>query len=472
MTSTRVADRYALDREIGRGGSGAVWLARDEVLGRVVALKRIGVAPGASVHDVERAEREARLAAQVNHPNVISVFDFVTEGDFHWLVTEYVDGTTFARMIADRGGLSADEAAPVLLQTADALVAAHRLGIVHRDVKPSNILIGLDGAVKLSDFGIAKAVQDASLTQTGLVTGSPAYLAPEIATGASATPASDVWSFGATAYHALSGRPPYDVAGGDNAVLGVLYRIANEDPPPLADAGWLAPLIEATMDRDPGRRPPMEEVARFLRARPQPPIQSTQVLAVVTGPTDTQEQAPLLPPPAPIDVSTRSGSGSGALRAGIAGAAVVAVLAVIGAILLTGGDDPDDAAGPGGATSTTESTTGTGSGPDSTEPAPVPTDAELEEFAATYVSTAADDPAAGFAMLTADYQARSPEYADFWGTVTKPKILDISTDPAALTVTYTYEYKQQKEGKRTETVTLQLVQDGDRLLIDDAVTIG
>lgn len=472
MTSTRVADRYALDREIGRGGSGAVWLARDEVLGRVVALKRIGIAPGASAHDLERAEREARLAAQVIHPNVISVFDFVTEGDSQWLVTEYVDGTTFASMIDDRGGLGPDEAAPMLLQAAEALAAAHRLGIVHRDVKPSNILIGLDGTVKLSDFGIAKAVQDASLTQTGLVTGSPAYLAPEVATGASATPASDVWSFGATAYHALSGRPPYDVAGGDNAVLGVLYRIAHEDPPRLPDAGWLAPLIEATMDRDPGRRPPMDEVVRFLRARPQPPIQSTQVLAAATAPTSTQEQAPVLPPPVPFSPSTDARSGSTALRVGIAGAAVVAVLAVIGVLLVTDGDDADDAAPPNTANRTPASTeeSRTDSGDDETQPAP--TAAELEEFAAGYVSTAADDPDAGFALLTPSYQARSPEYADFWGTVTKPKILEISADPAALTVTYTYEYKQQQEGKRTETVTLQLVQDGDRLLIDDAATIG
>ncbi|WP_183100938.1 serine/threonine-protein kinase [Nocardioides pelophilus] len=472
MTSTRVADRYALDREIGRGASGAVWLARDEVLGRVVALKRIGIAPGASVHDLERAEREARLAAQVIHPNVISVFDFVTEGDSHWLVTEYVDGTTFASMIGDRGGLSPDEAAPMLLQAAEALATAHRLGIVHRDVKPSNILIGLDGTVKLSDFGIAKAVQDASLTQTGLVTGSPAYLAPEVATGASATPASDVWSFGATAYHALSGRPPYDVAGGDNAVLGVLYRIAHEDPPRLPDAGWLAPLIEATMDRDPDRRPPMEEVARFLRARPQPPIQSTQVLAAATSPTSTQEQAPMLPPPAPFSPATDAGSGSTALRVGIAGAAVVAVLAVIGVVLFTGGDDPDDAAAPNAANSTPASTDDSRTDSDDPETQPAPTAAELEEFAAGYISTAADDPDAGFALLTPSYQARSPEYADFWGTVTKPKILEISADPAALTVTYTYEYKQQNEGKRTETVTLQLVQDGDQLLIDDAATIG
>lgn len=474
MSSIRVSDRYTLDREIGRGGSGAVWLARDEVLGRNVAIKRIGLPPGASASELARAEREARLAARVNHPNVISVFDFVHEGDHHWLVTEYIDGTTFAQMIRKRKGLRPDEAAPVLLQAADALAAAHRLKIVHRDVKPSNILIAKDGTVKLSDFGIARAVADASLTQTGLLTGSPAYLAPEVATGASASLASDVWSFGTTMFHALAGRPPYGVDGGGSAVLATLYRIANEEPPRLDDAGWLAPLLEATMQRDPGRRPSMKDVAAFLRAGPtSAPVEATQVLPAVGGrrrdrtPTLT---VPLPPPPAP-PAGPRD---QRPWRIAIAGAALVAVIGVIGALLLLGDgdDDPSDAAGPG-AGSTPSGTTGT------TASVPPPSVAELEAFAATYVETAAEDPDAGFAMLTPDYQARSPEYGGFWGSVDKPKISDVSADPAGLTVTYSYKYEfeyeergKRKREKREETVTLHLVQDGDRLLIDDAVSSG
>jgi hypothetical protein len=459
MSSIRVADRYVLDREIGRGGSGAVWLGRDEVLGRVVALKRIGLPPGASASDLARAEREARLAASVNHANVISVFDFVNDGDQQWLVTEYVDGTTLARMIRERGRLSPDEAAPLLLQAADALAAAHRVGIVHRDVKPSNILIARDGTVKLSDFGIARAVADASLTQTGLVTGSPAYIAPEVATGASATSASDVWSFGTTIYHALAGQPPYDFSG-DGAVVSVLYRIAHEPPPRLPDAGWLAPLLEATMDQDPTRRLTMADVADYLRSRPEAPqAMATQVLP---------EAAPLATTTAPM--ATATDSRSGGLRIALGGAAAVLVLAVIGALLLIGGDDdPEDAATPDGA-NTAKSDSGSES--DTTDAAPTATAAELEAFAASYVATAADDPEAGFALLTSDYQSRSPGYTAFWGDVTKPKILDVAADPANLTVTYTYEYKQKHVGTRTETVTLQLVQDGDQLLIDDAVTSG
>ena len=178
-----IAGRYTLDREIGRGGMGAVWLARDEVLGRDVAIKRIGMVPGGGSPDLERAEREGRLAARLNHPHVVAVFDLVHEGDERWLVMEYVPGVTLGELVRRDGALTPDQAAPLLRQAADALAAAHSAGIVHRDVKPSNILVTGDGQVKLSDFGIARAEADASLTQTGLVTGSPAYLAPEVASG-------------------------------------------------------------------------------------------------------------------------------------------------------------------------------------------------------------------------------------------------------------------------------------------------
>ena len=222
-----IGGRYTLDREIGRGGMGAVWLARDEVLGRVVAVKRVGAQPGMSSPDLLRAEREARLAARINHPHVVAIFDLVDDADQQWLVMEYIDGMPLSQLIATKGRLGADETAALLAQAAEALTAAHEAGITHRDVKPSNILVGQDGQVKLSDFGIARAEQDASLTATGLVTGSPAYISPEVASGRPAGGASDVWSLGATAYHALTGNPPYDV--GDN-VLGALYRIVHEDP--------------------------------------------------------------------------------------------------------------------------------------------------------------------------------------------------------------------------------------------------
>ncbi len=473
MSRDKVADRYTLEREVGRGGSGAVWLARDEVLGRSVAIKQIGLPPGASSYDVSRAEREARISAQVNHANVVSVFDFVNDGDHTWLVTEYVEGTTLAQLIRDRGRLTPEEAAPLLLQVADALAAAHRLAIVHRDVKPSNILIALDGTAKLSDFGIARAVADASLTQTGLVTGSPAYIAPEVATGATATTASDVWSFGTTIYHALAGHPPYEGSGGENAVLGVLYRVAHEPPPRLPGGGWLAALLETTMEQDPERRLTMDEVATYLRSGPQDPSDAeassaggTQALPQVTVPritlpTTFEDPSPTATAARPIATPSRSPRWTIALGA----AASAAVLAVVGGFLLIGGGD-DDPKDKGAALPNTTTDAASSDEPGSTGGAP--TAEELEEFASSYVSIAADDPDAGFALLTPDYQARSPEYADFWGSVSNPEILNVKADPEELTVTYTYKYDFTGSGSRTENVTLFLKQDGDQLLIDDA----
>src|SRR3954452_11411731 len=225
-----IAGRYSLDREIGRGGMGAVGLGCDEVLGRQVALKQIGLLPGADHADLARAEREARLSARLNHPHVVAVFDSVVdpETDARWLVMEYVDGATLGQLVRRGGPLSPDDAAPLLRETADALAAAHAAGIVHRDVKPSNILVDRTWRVKLTDFGIARIAADPSLTQTGLLTGSPAYLAPEVASGHRGDEAVDVWSLGATTFHVLSGRPPYDIG---EYVLGGLYRIVNEEPP-------------------------------------------------------------------------------------------------------------------------------------------------------------------------------------------------------------------------------------------------
>ena len=263
-----IAGRYSLTREIGRGGMGAVWLGRDELLGRDVALKRLGGSPGAGNPDFERAEREAKLAARLNHPHVVAVFDLVDDGDEQWLVMEHVDGLNLSALVKRDGPLTVDQAALVIRQAAEALAEAHAAGIVHRDVKPSNILVTPTGQVKLTDFGIARAEADASLTQTGLVTGSPAYLAPEVATGRTATDASDVWALGATLFHALEGGPPYDT---DDNVLGTMYKIVNEDPPRPTNAGWLAPLMLATMAKDPADRWSMQHVQQFLSRGPSHP---------------------------------------------------------------------------------------------------------------------------------------------------------------------------------------------------------
>lgn len=438
MGGTQVDGRYTLDREVGRGANGAVWLGRDELLGRQVALKRIKLVPG-QIDDPARAAREGRLAARINHPHVVAVFDLVQSEDALWLVMEYVDGPSLSTAVKEQGPLTPDNAALLLEPVADALRAAHEQGVVHRDVKPSNMLMGSDGSAKLSDFGIARAEQDATLTQTGLVTGSPAYLAPEVATGIQASPASDVWAFGATLVHVLTGRPPYHLDDAENGPLAVIYRIVHGEPPRPIEAGWLGPLIAMTMTADPAARPSMAAVRDYLgRAE--------------SAATDTAA-LPVALPVAAATPTRRRGSTTAVLAAAAVVAALIAILLLIG----RGGDDPgqDPAAGP------TNGATNGSAGRDRTA-------RELEDFAANYVRTADEDPGAGFRMLTPAYQAASPDYADFWGPLHAPTILEIAADPAAMTVTYTYSYQFPGQGKRTEEVTLQLEEQNGELLIAGA----
>jgi eukaryotic-like serine/threonine-protein kinase len=450
-----VAGRYSLEREIGRGGSGAVWLARDEVLLRDVAVKRVGLPSGAVEEEVAQADREARLAAQVTHPNVVAVLDFVDDGAEHWLVMEYVDGTNLARLVRDHGPLSPTRAALVIGHAADGLAAAHELGIVHRDVKPSNILVGDAGEVKLTDFGIARGISDATLTRTGVVTGSPAYLSPEVATGGSATAASDVWSLGATLFHCLAGQPPYHIGdGGQRNALATLNRVAHSPPPRLRTEPWLESVLEATMARDPRRRPSADDVAGYLAAHAQD--------------TGAGAHPPLRAP--------KADRGSDGRRLGLVGGMLVVVLAVIGGLLLLTGGDGDRVEGTSGtATATRTVEPSDGSSGSAQEPArtddaddAAPSAAELEEFARSYVSTASSDPDRGIRMLTSDYRAASPAYHQFWRSVSNPRILRVAADPANLRVSYTYRYRLPGVGERTEDVVLQLVEQDGTLLISGA----
>ncbi|QWF20646.1 serine/threonine protein kinase [Nocardioides sp. LMS-CY] len=455
MIAALIAGRYTLGREVGRGGMGAVWLARDEVLGRDVALKRVGWAPGGSTPDLERAEREARLAARLNHPHVVAVYDLVTEGADQWLVMEYVEGATLAGLVQRHGALTPEAAAPILRQAADALAAAHSAGIVHRDVKPSNILVAPDGHVKLSDFGIARAEADASLTQTGLVTGSPAYLSPEVASGQTAQPASDVWSLGATLFHALAGRPPYEV--GEN-VLGALYRIVNEPPPLLADAGWLAPVLAATMSTDPGSRWSMEQVRDVLaagpsggRTEPLPPAGTAVAGPVaVTEPEPTRQIPPAAPAPA------RRGS-RGRPVAIVMAAVTIVVLAVVGWTLGRGDDNGPDADGASGGHSD--------SPPPSSPTTPAVTADGMESFVADYLATVTTDPKATWEQLTPAFQAESGnfgQYQKFWSGFRSAALVTAQPDPENMQISYTVEYVHADGHTSTDDVTLTLEgSDGD-----------
>jgi eukaryotic-like serine/threonine-protein kinase len=428
---------------------GTVWLGTDEVLGRPVALKRLG-APDSPAG--ARAEREARLAARLSHPHLVAVFDLAIDGEDQWLVMEYVEGPTLAALVADRGPLTPDEAAPLIAQVADALAAAHEAGIVHRDVKPSNVLIDPEGQAKLTDFGVARSTEaDATLTQTGFVTGSPAYLSPELASGGRVTPATDVWSLGATLFHALTGRPPYDV--GDN-VVGALYRIVHEEPPRAENAGWLAPLLAGAMTRDPARRWTLDHVRAFLAGEPETATQAMPTVAAL---------APVAPPPARAGRARRlprpPGPRSPWLWPAIAAVVVVAAIA-IGLIASKVWVDHNSPARAGA---------GTPSRTPSPSPSTGPTEDGIRSFVSAYLSAASADPGRGFTMLTADYQRASgglAGYERFWGKVTKVHdVTDIAPSLDPLEVSYRYTYTLRGTGKRTEEVHLDLVYDDGHYLI-------
>src|SRR6476619_387455 len=261
MEGQRIAGRSHVVRAIGRGGMGTVWLCRDEVLGREVAVKQIGALPGESVVEKKRAMREARAAAALNHHNAVAVYDVVDHDDRPWLVMEFVDGHTLAEEISREGRLSPQRAADIGSQLASALSRAHERRIVHRDIKPANVLIDRWGRPKISDFGIARGHGDDQLTQTGFVTGTPGYLSPELARGEDPDDASDVWALGATLYAAVEGRPPY--APRSNPIA-LLQAIATQPPEPMEHAGPLAGAIAAMMDADPARRWDMATAAREL----------------------------------------------------------------------------------------------------------------------------------------------------------------------------------------------------------------
>lgn len=433
-----IADRYSLEREIGRGGMGAVWLGHDAVLGRDVALKRIGLMPGASTPDARRAEREARLAAMVSHPNVVAVFDLAEDGDDTWLVMEHVDGESLGQRLTRRGAMPVAAVIPFFEQCAAALLEAHSAGIVHRDVKPSNIMVTASGEAKLADFGIARNTADPSLTQTGLVTGSPAYLAPEVASGAQATSASDVWSLGATLFHALSGAPPYEV--GDN-LMGALYRIVHEAPPRLENAGSLGTLLDHTMVHDPSERWTMQQVRDHLRE-------------LQAGGPATQVMTPL---------ASRHPRRGPWLPWLLGGAALVAALA-LGTWLVQGGE-PDASAGDGSAQSpTTTSSPPKSSNRSPARPTEQETEAAMEQFAADYLATAPSDPRATYAQLTPDFQAASgffEGYRGFWGGIESATLEDVSADPEDLVLRYRVRYVTKQGGEEEDDVELQLVRDGE-----------
>ncbi len=282
-TNGLIAGRYRLVERLGRGSMGEVWRAHDERLDRVVAVKQLLPAAGldeAAVRDGNaRAMREARITAKLQHPRAVAVHDVVEHDGQPCLVMEYVRARGLSSVLAERGPLPPMEAARIGEQVASALAAAHSAGIVHRDVKPDNVLLTENGDAKITDFGISRAVGDGSVTGPGIVVGTPAYLAPEIAAGGEATYSSDVFSLGATLYEAVEGRPPF---GYDDNPIALLQRVAKGEFPPPTHAGPLTPLLGRLLRADPTARPAM-----------------LQAVDELTALADGRVPVPPPPPPAP-----------------------------------------------------------------------------------------------------------------------------------------------------------------------------
>ncbi|MFC5138157.1 serine/threonine-protein kinase [Actinomycetospora rhizophila] len=293
-----IAERYRVRTRVGQGAMGVVWRAEDERLQREVALKQVSLPAGADDAAREQAHRrvfrEGRMIARLHHPHAIAVYDVVEHDGRPWLVMEYLASRSLAEVLVAHGPLVGDRVARLGRQVADALAAAHEAGIVHRDVKPGNVLLADDGLVKVTDFGIARAVDDVTLTSTGMMAGTPAYLAPEVARGGTADFRSDVYSLGSTLYTALEGTPPFGT--GDNP-LAVLHRVASGEYAPPQHRGAITALVEALLRPEPERRPTMDqardELARLVAA--DAGTEEGPVTPFLTRP----EPAPPAPEPAP-----------------------------------------------------------------------------------------------------------------------------------------------------------------------------
>jgi serine/threonine protein kinase len=274
--------RYRLLGQVGRGGMGRVWRAHDDLLHREVAVKEVIFPPGLTGSDreilVERTLREARSAARLSHPGIVTVHDVVEEDDRPWIVMELVRAKSLQEVIDAEGRLSAERVADIGAQMLAALRLAHSSGVLHRDVKPANVLLDsrADGSTRvvITDFGIARMEGDATLTQTGLVLGSPAYIAPERARGEGASAASDLWALGATLYAACEGRSPHDRVEAMAALTAVLH----EEAPPPRYAGALGPVLMGLLVKDPDKRMTADEaaadLARVARSAPPDPTET------------------------------------------------------------------------------------------------------------------------------------------------------------------------------------------------------
>ena len=388
-----LAGRYRLSEVIGHGGMGVVWRARDELLSRDVAVKEIVWPANLTEHERQtachRATREAQMAARLNHPNVVRIYDIVEEDDHPWIVMEFLPYRSLRDIVRDEGPLTPPQAAKVGLGVLAALRAAHAEGVEHRDVKPANVLIGPDDRVVLTDFGIARAADTTTLTTAGILIGSPSYIAPERARGGPSGAPGDLWGLGASLYAAVEGHPPFE----REHVLATLTAVVTDDPEPATHAGPLRPVIDGLLRKNPDERLGAAETGQLLRriAAPAPPAPAasepaptaafpadaaTEAASAEPAPAEPApaEPVPAEPVPAEPDAPGPQNSGppapSGSRRsrrprAAVLGAAALAVIAAGAtalALALTSSPQRQTASPPAGPRSSSPASQHPGSG--------------------------------------------------------------------------------------------------------------
>ncbi|MFG2541127.1 protein kinase [Streptomyces sp. NPDC048594] len=345
-----LAGRYRLGDVLGRGGMGTVWRAQDETLGRTVAVKELRFPGNIDEEEkrrlITRTLREAKAIARIRNNGAVTVYDVVEEDDRPWIVMELVEGKSLAEAIREDGLLEPKRAAEVGLAVLDVLRSAHREGILHRDVKPSNVLIAEDGRVVLTDFGIAQVEGDPSITSTGMLVGAPSYISPERARGHKPGPAADLWSLGGLLYAAVEGTPPYD----KGSAIATLTAVMTENLEEPKNAGPLRDVIYGLLNKDPAHR--LDDAA--ARA-----MLTKVIHAPAPDEIDPAEATKVVPIPPQPDERTRRG-GAGGKRAEEAGERLRGALRSVRKAAVGAG-----AAGAAAASRSRQGGTGSGSGADS-----------------------------------------------------------------------------------------------------------
>ncbi|MFS8105060.1 serine/threonine protein kinase [Lentzea alba] len=505
----KLGDRYVLLDQLGAGAMGVVWRARDELLHRDVAVKQMllnDVQPHEAHEAVQRAMREGRIAARLQHPNAIAVYDVVVDAGKPCLVMEYMPSKNLSAILDERGPMPPVEAARIGSLAASALAAAHEAGIVHRDIKPGNVLIGRDGNVKITDFGISRALGDVAVTKTGMLAGTPAYLAPELARGADPAPPSDVFSLGATLYAMTEGEPPFGKSTND---LGLLYKVARGETRPPMRSGALTPLLTRLLANEPSQRPTAAQAAAELKAiaegnpvpatavippRPMTPPRGTAVMPASGPGTQTARpmppQGPRTRPPAPIEEPEPPRKSNRGLAVVASILAVLLIAGVAYAIVQSQKKD-NSAAGPSNSSSSTptptqQQTAGQGTAPTTTSEKPKPTTttkppssappatkfttAQVVQFVKQHYAKLPQD--ASGAREDWDPENAPSDYAEkeYWGQFTKVAVkgnpvVQASGDGKFTVTTALALTKAESNETVTEEHVLTISGKGDKLLI-------